>query len=43
MNTAEAVGHCEDENALSDMRRANFRRREQSSLNLETKLGKVSE
>jgi hypothetical protein len=35
---AEAVGHSEDEDALALMARADFCRREQSSLNLKTKL-----
>jgi len=34
---ASGVGHGEDEQALADVARADFRRREQSSLNLETK------
>ena len=36
------VGHSEDKDTLALMARANFRRREQSDLNLETKLAKVS-
>ena len=37
------VRHSEDDNALALVARADFCRREQSSLNLETKLVKVSE
>lgn len=37
-----AVGHAEDEETLALMARADFRRREQSDLNRETKLAKVS-
>lgn len=33
-----AVGHAEDEDALALVRRADFRRREQSCLNRETQL-----
>ncbi len=40
---ATGVGHCEDEDTFALMARADFCRREQSSLNLETKLVKVSE
>lgn len=39
---AVPVGHCEDEYTLALMARADFRRCEQSDLNLETKLAKVS-
>jgi hypothetical protein len=38
----DGVGHAEDEDALALMARADFRRREQSSLNRETQLAKVS-
>lgn len=36
------VGHAEDEDPFALVARADFRRREQSDLNLETKLAKVS-
>jgi hypothetical protein len=36
------VGHAEDEDTFALMARTNFRRREQSDLNLKTKLAKVS-
>nr|WP_258119128.1 hypothetical protein [Mesorhizobium onobrychidis] len=39
---AATVGHCEDEDALALVARADFCRREQSALNRETQLAKVS-
>jgi hypothetical protein len=42
LSVTQAVGHAQDEEALALVWRADFRRREQSSLNRETQLLKVS-